>query len=338
MRATRAATPVLLAALVLPMLAAPALAVADPVTGYWTRTQTSAPLPVQPPDPVPEGGSWIARDPLGPVAVSAIRADADMGSLVVGFRLPVADALGTPVVHVCPTVERWAPDQGGRLEAAPVGDCSAPLEARVEEDVLLVDLPLPLQLEQVDLLLTPAPGSSFSLTLERATAEHVVQAPAAPAPAPQPMGPPTFPTGPAPAGPAFDSGFSGGTAPDLGFPAPAPAPVLPDAALPEPAAAAPVPQPQAAPAPAPAVLAARPPARADDRTASVLAVAVLAALAALALRLAVQPVAAPRHLGGGARLSRAVAAQPAPEAVVASTSARGVGRFRAPRIRPPVRI
>lgn len=338
MRVARAAAPVLLAALVLPTLAAPALAVADPVTGYWTRTQTGAPLPVQPPDPVPEGGSWISRDPLGPVAVSAIRADADLGSVIVGFRLPVADSLGTPVVQVCPTVETWVAEQGGRLEAAPEGDCSVAVEARVEEDVLLVDLPTPLQLDRVDLLLAPAPDSSFSLTLERASAEHVVQAPVATAPAPQPAAPPPpFISEPPP---AFDSGFSGGagTVPDLGLPVPAPAPVLPDAALPEPADAAPVPQPQAAPAPARVVLAGRPPAPADDRMASVLAVAVLAALGALAIRLAAQPVAAPRHLGGGARLSRAARAQPAPEAVVASTSARGVGRFRAPRVRPPVRI
>jgi hypothetical protein len=97
--------------------------------------------------------------------------------------------------------------------------------------------------------------------------------------------------------------------------------------------------PQAAPAPAaPITLARRPSAAPVDRTASLLAVVLLALLAALALRLAAQPAAAPRHLGGGGRLSRPDAAAVAPAADVPATASRGVGRFRAPRLRPPVRI
>lgn len=322
----------LTAALAVPVAAAPALAVGDPVTGYWSRTALGPPVPVQPPDPVPEGGMWVSRDPSGPVAVSAVRAEAGAGSVVVALQLPIADAIGTPAVLVCPTLERWAPEQGGRLEVAPAADCSAPVETVVEEAVLVVTLPTALQTDVVDVLLTPADGSAFSLTFERATAEAVVTAPA-PAPA-APAGPAPLPE-PAPESAGLAPAPSvGGGFPDLGLPAPAPDPLLPAPELPAPAAEAPVPSPQTAPAPAPAVLAAGPPA-VDDRPVALLATGLLVLLGALALRLAVQPAAAPRHLGGGARLSRPEAAAAPP---VVAAAQRGVGRFRAPRLRPPVRI
>lgn len=355
LHARRAAAVAGVSALVLPVLAAPALAVNDPVTGYWTRTNVGAPVSLPPPTPVPDGGFLVSGDPAGPVAVSAIRAGADEGSVVAGFVLKISDTLGTPKIVVCPTVERWAPEQGGRLEAAPEADCTSPVETVVEGDTLLVTLPPLLQTDLVDVLLAPAQGAAFSASFERPTAASVIQAPAAapnePAPAPLP---PASGGGFGSSGPAFESGgFSGGTGfgtPELDAPVAAPE-LLPAPALPAPAAeAAAVPQPQAAPPAAPtAVLATRPAVPPVDRTASLMAVALLAALAAVALRLAVQPVAPPRHLGGGARLSR----PPAPEAVPASvpgsaaapadvaagvTAARGVGRFRAPRLHPPVRI
>lgn len=344
MTARRGTSVALLTTLLVPVLAAPAVALADPTTGYWTRTRVGAPLPVEPPTPAPEGGSWVSGDPVGPVAVTAIRAAADDGSVVTGLQLKVEDVVGTPAVLVCPTLERWAPEQGGRLEAAPTADCAAAVEATLKDDVLLIALPVPMQLDLVDVLLSPKPGSAFSATFQKATAEAVVQAPAAstappvgPAPAPPP--PPPGDSGVAPP-PSFD-GFSGGTgfgSPELSGPLPAQEPLLPVPELPPPAQAA-VPQPQTAPPVGP-VLLARPAAVVPvDRTASLLAVALLAGLGALAVRLAVQPAAAPRHLGGGARLSRAAApAAPAAPVAVSAVPARGVGRFRSARVRPPVRI
>lgn len=344
MTARRCTAAALLAAMLVPALAAPALAVQDPVTGYWTRTQLGAPVPVQPPSPVPEGGFWVSGDPLGPVAVSAIRAAADDGSVIAGFRLKVDDTFGTPAILVCPTIERWAPQQGGRLEAAPEADCSVAVGTTLEEDVLLIALPAAMQLDVVDVLLTPKPGSAFSATFQRATAESVVQAPAAPAPVtarpPAPAPPPASDGGFAPPPSSFDSGFSGGTdfgAPELDAPALASEPLLPAPELPPPAEAqGPLPQ------TAPPVVLARPAAVVPvDRTASLMAVALLVGLVAVALRLAVQPVAAPRHLGGGARLSRQAvpaAAAAAPAVLPVATPARGVGRFRSARVRPPVRI
>jgi hypothetical protein len=218
--------------------ATPALAAAgEPVTGYWSRTQTGLPVPVQPPTPVPEGGMWVAADPSGPLAVSALRAELLPGLVAVKLRLAVADVVGVPAVQACPSTDHWAADQGGRLEGAPAADCAAPLDGAVDGDVLVVKLPA--GLDAVNVLLRPAPGSTFSLTLERATAGSVVTAPQPAAgydPAAAP--PPGELSGPAFETTALPPLVPGPATPALGAPS-APAPV----------AAQPVPAPQAAPAP-----------------------------------------------------------------------------------------
>lgn len=342
-RTRRAGGALMLALLVVPVAAAPALALEDPVTGYWTKLQPGLPVPVQPPTPVPEGGSWISRDPSGPVAVSALRVAADPGNVIVGLRLPVGSAAGPTAVIVCPTTDNWVPVQGGRLEAAPPADCTTPVETTVEQDVLVVDFPTTMQGDSVDVLLSPKDGSTFSLTLERATKEAVVQQPASTTstPVPPPIAPPPGVTGP-PVDNGFtsDPGFEGGFAPPpagLDSPVPAADPLLPGPALPEPAAQ-PQPQPQTAPAPSSLRLVQAPPAVPEDRTAALAAAALLAGLGALALRLGMQPAPAPRKLGGVARLAPPATAPAAgvPSAVAAPV--RGVGRFRAVRSRPPVQI
>lgn len=297
----------------------------DPLTGYWTRTNPGLPVPVQAPTPVPEGGMWVASDPSGPVALSALRTELAAGLVAVELRLTIADAVGPPAVQACPSDDRWVPEQGGRLEGAPLADCSAPLEAKVDGDVLVV--PLPPGLNEVNVLLQPAPGSAFSLTLERATAASVVTssepAPFAPAPAP---GPAFVPTGPA---------FEGTALPPFAPAPPMDPPLLaaPQLPAPAPAAASPAPAPQAAPAPTAVLQRRRAAAVPVDRTPSLLAVAVLALLAVQAARLARQPAVPPRALGGAARHSSRL-----PEVVAAAASTRGVGRFRTVRARPPVRI
>lgn len=298
----------------------------DPATGYWARTRTGLPVPVEPPDPVPEGGTWVAADPTGPVAVSALRTELVTGLVAVELRLAVADVLGTPAVQACPSPDRWAPEQGGRLEAAPPADCAAPLAAEVEGDVLVV--PLPPGLAGVNVLLRPAPGSAFSLTMERATAASVVTAPAPSTAVPLPADLP--PPGPSTLPPGFDAGFAAPLdLPDAGFlaaPLLASAPVLPGST-----SSLPAPAPQTAPPPLAAPVAVARPVVPDGRTASLLAAAVLVLVGAQAVRLAQRPAVAPRALGGSARRSGSVLVVPAPPT-------RGVGRFRTARATPPVRI
>lgn len=321
---------VLLATTGLCWFAGPALAaVGDPVTGYWARTRTGLPVPVEPPSPVPEGGTWVSADPTGPVAVSALRVDLAAGRVAVQLRLTIADAVGTPAVQACPTTERWPAEQGGRLEGAPSADCAAPLDAVREGDVLVV--PLPPGLPGVDVLLRPKPGSAFSITFERATAASVVTAPApAAAPAAAPPPPVFLPPAPFAPPPAFESGPAAAVEP----PPEEVAPLIAAPTLPEPVAApSPVPAPQAAPVLIAAPVSARPAALPDDRTPSLLALAVLALVGAQAVRLARQPAVAPRALGGSARRSGAT-----PVATTTAVASRGVGRFQTERSRPPVRI
>lgn len=330
--------------------AAPAYAApGDPLTGYWSRTRTGLPVPVQPAEPVPEGGTFVSGDPAGPVAVSALRTELAEGLLGVELRLTIARALGTPAVQACPSTDRWVPEQGGRLEGAPEADCSAPLDAKVDGDVLVV--PLPPGLDAVNVLLRPKPGTVFSLTMERATAASVVTAPAPSTATPAPAPPPAAPAPPPPAfaePPAFDSASAPvfEAAPEV-----AAAPLVAAPGLPEAAPAQPAPAPQAAPAPVAVALAAPPAALTPDRTPTLLATAVLVLLGAQALRLAAQPATAPRALGGSARRSGAAPAavvvapargvgrfrRPA-EVAVPAQKERGVGRFRTSRGRPPVRI
>ena len=320
--------------------AGPALAASgDPVTGYWSRIRTGLPVPVEPPDPVPEGGTWVSSDPTGPVAVSALRTRVAQGLVAVELRLTIADAIGTPAVQACPSSEAWAPEQGGRPEGAPAADCTAPIQAAVDGDVLVV--PLPAGLDVVNVLLRPVPGSSFSLTMERATAASVVTAPrrsTATAPPPSPPGPPPGPA----TSPAFGPALQSPELPPL-VPAPVDAAAPPLLAVPElpelaaPAAPQAAPAPQTAPAPVTLAVPIARPAPAllpDDRPQALLAAGVLVLLGAQAVRLARQPAVEPRALGGSARRSR-----PAPVMVVGEPAAsRGVGRFQTVRDRPPVRI
>lgn len=348
----RRAAALLVSATVLSWVAGPAHAAeGDPLTGYWSRTATGLPVPVQPPLPVPPGGTFVASDPSGPVAVSALRTGLADGLVGVELRLTIADSLGTPAVQACPSTDRWVPEQSGRLEAAPDADCTAPLDAKVDGDVLVV--PLPPGLDAVNVLLRPKPGSTFSLTMEKATPAAVVTAPAASseefaaAPAPAPA-PPAQGTAEAP---SFDAPFAPGVEAPISV---AQEPLLAAPLLPEAAAPVPAPAPQAAPAPTAFVAASpRPLPPVDDRTGSLLAAAVIAAVAAQAVRLARQPAAAPRALGGSARRSRPVA-EPALQVLVPARGVgrfrtepvlgvrtppgRGVGRFKTVRRRPPVRI
>ncbi len=322
----RRAAAVLVGAAILSAAAAPVFATAgDPVTGYWARTRTGLPVPLEPLEPVPDGGTWVASDPSGPVAVSALRIDLAAGLVAVELRVTVARAVGTPAVQACPTTDRWAPEQGGRLEGAPIGDCSAPLVARIDGTSLVVGLPA--GLGTVNVLLRPVPGSAFSLTMERATAATVITAPApdpfvAPPPA---QGPPPETTS---SGPAFGStGAPGFVPPPLDLPA---QPPLFAAPVPS-TAGSPAPAPQAAPVLARRAAAVPP----DDRTQALLAVGMLVLLGAQAIRLAQQPAVAPKTLGGGARRRR-----PAPTEMPDPSlgPARGVGRFRVARTGPPVRL
>ena len=349
----------LLAVLMVPLSPLPAAAAeGDPVTGWWSRTRLGPPVPVEAPSPVPEGGTWVASDPAGPLAVSALRLELAAGVVATGLSLKVDRMDGTPAVRLCPAVARWQPEQGGRLDTAPAHDCKVFVKAEVKAGQLVAAFPPGFTEGFLDVVLAPEPGSTFSLTMQKATAASVTTASAEPA-----VPEPAFEDAPPPPG-VSSTGSS--TLPPLSSGVAGP-PVLPPPPAPEPVVVGPqvpvgtAPQPAAAPlAAAPlAPVAALPRAAApDDRREAVPAAVLLVLLGALAMWLQMQPAAAPRRLGGGAGLrtpaaagagaaAGAVAAVPAaggapagPPLTAQSEPApvRGVGRFRAARATRPVRL
>ena len=299
-----------------------AAAEGDPVTGWWSRTRLGPPVPVEAPAPVPEGGTWVASDPSGPLAVSALRLDLAEGVVATGLSLKVERADGTPAVRACPAVARWQPEQGGRLDSAPAHSCEVSAKAEVKGDALVVAFPAGFSEGFLDVVLTPEPGAVFSLTLQKATAASVTTQ------SPPPEGVTTGALDPAPPPPGLTP--TGGSAlPPLSTgvaaaPALPSAPAAPQAAPPAPAAAAP---PVTA---APTTVTRR--VSAGDRREAVPAAILFVLMAAFATYLAMQPARAPRRLGGGVGLRQAPAVAVPPEAV------RGVGRFRAARSARPVRL
>ncbi|HWG93561.1 MAG TPA: hypothetical protein VNU66_04970 [Mycobacteriales bacterium] len=327
----------LLAALVLVPAAPAAAEEGVPETGWWSRSRVGAPSPVEAPLPfVPPGGTWVSGNGNGVLALAALRLELPDDAQAAELALEAADVRGTPRVQVCAAGVRWTPNADGRrFDEAPVPDCTA-FEALGE----LVDgaLVVPLAAAPagtVDVVLLPAPGAAFSLTLRPATASSVaVTAPGEPLPPADPA---------APGGPAGDTGggtgasdlppltSSSGALPGLDAGSgSASVPLLPGTAPLPPETALEVAPPQAA-APLGGTLPTRPAALpVEDRRTALVAAALLAALGALAVRLAGTPVPAPAALGGAARL-RGGAPRPAP-----ASAPRGVGRFRSERTgRPP---
>lgn len=306
---------------------APAYAAAgDPVTGYWARTRLGPPVPIEAPTPVPEGGTWVASDPSGPVAVSALRLPIDDGAMPTQLTLEIDRVQGTPAVRVCPAVARWQPEQGGRIDNAPAHDCVVMLKTEVQDAKLVATLPAGFAIGALDIVLAPDPGSVFSVTFKRATAAAVTLQSTETPTAAQP--PPAFAPPP-------------GVEPSQSFTAPlAPAVVPPLAPLPglvpAPAPAGPqVPTPAFNAAPAPAAPVAAAPAALgrlrDDRREAIPAAILFVLIAALALRLQMQPARPPQRLGGGLRATLS------PD-LPAAAALRGVGRFRGVRTGKPVRL
>jgi len=318
------------AALVLALVglqAAPAYAApGDPVTGYWARTRLGPPVPIEAPTPVPEGGTWVASDPSGPVAVSALRLPLDDGAVPTLLTLEIDQVQGTPAVRVCPAVARWQPEQGGRLDNAPAHDCVVMLKTEVKAAKLIATLPPGFAIGALDIVLTPDPGSVFSVTFKRATAASVTMQSSGSGSVAQP--PPALapPPGVEPGQP-FTPPFAPAVVPPLApLPglAPAPGPVGPQV---------PAPAFNAAPAPAAPVAAVPAALRGprDDRREAIPAAILFVLIAALALRLQMQPARPPQRLGGGLRTT------PSPD-LPAPAAMRGVGRFRGVRTGKPVRL
>ena len=109
---------------------APVEAAAPEATGWWWAAKPGGPTPpIQPPSPpvVPAGGMYVASEPTDPVGLSAVRLTIPDNAAVGDLVLKVDSMVGTAVVQACTTTTAWSPEEGGRLDAAPVPDCATGL-------------------------------------------------------------------------------------------------------------------------------------------------------------------------------------------------------------------
>lgn len=317
----------------------------DPTVPIVEGPATTVPLPVPvptipvppvttPPDPgpatpnpgVPEGGLWVANDPTGPAAISALRYRGDIGAGDLTLRFAPGSTVTGPVV-ACPALSSFEPVEGGSWNDRPAHDCERmSLSGRLAADGTAMEFTIPQGFvpfgERVlDIVLLPAPGSGdpFSLFFEAPGEDSLVvtQGQELPPPAPElpELDPLTLPT-------IADTGsFSGDTGSfDVDLP-PAPADEV----------AAPPTAPTelgsgAAPSPIADILE---PFR-ESRIARIICVLVLLGMGAAFLVFGGQPIRSPRLLGA--------LAGDAPVLLDRSPTGRGIGRFRRERSAAPPRL
>lgn len=188
-------------ALFLVLLAArPAGAEGPAAVGYWWRLQGGVAPALTPPS-VPDGGLWVAADPSGAHAVSAVRAPAS-GERVTSIALKIAEATGTVAVRACATTPAWEPAEAGAWESRPTADCERmSVEGVPSEDgsTLTFTIPESAGAAMRDFVFEPLPdASSFSATFESLGGDAITVLPA------RSTSTPSGDRAPAVSGPSFD--------------------------------------------------------------------------------------------------------------------------------------
>lgn len=320
-------------------LARPAGADAPTETGWWSKLNPGLPLPVPVPT-VPEGGLYVANDPSGPTAVSALRyaaADGTPGTLTLQFA---SAPTGTPAIAACRVTSAWAATVNGPMSQAPSYDCAEAVTGTIGADGVTVTWNLPASfatLGSIDIALVPAPGAGpFQAPFARPSPASFVPG-AAPVPEAESPSPATQDVGEASSGelplesaPSFELPTSSGS---LDLPPP-PSPPPPSTAVGSPAARGG----QLALSPLPQIAAPAGTSRSDQA----LGFSLLAAIAATLWVLAGRPSREPRPIGG---------ARPAGVPAASARTARGrrvgsdqrvriggIGRFARPRTTLPHRL
>lgn len=314
-----------------------------PGEGGGTAPPTTVPLPVPvptvpdlpvpvPDDPgpatpnptVPDGGLWVANDPTGPVAISALRFRGDIGAGELTLRFAPGSTTVGPLV-ACPALSDFEPIAGGAWRDRPAHDCDRlSLTGRRSADGtgVVFTVPqgfVPFGERVLDVVVLPEPtrGDPFSVYFEPPdeTSLVVTEAQVLPPSAPElPEPDPATLPAPVPEVPLADAG-----APSFDVPA---------APLPSPGEAPSSDGPVAAPAPVARVLEPL----TESRAARIVSVLVLLAMGAGLWSFGGQPVRHPRLLGALAGAAPAVIDRPVAE------GGRGIGRFRRERSGTPNRL
>jgi hypothetical protein len=298
--------------------------------GWWWKAQQMPTLMIPAPPFVPTDGLFVANDPSGATAVSALRYTAAGGGAAT-LQLVVAQgslsALADQVV-ACPTDTQFLTTEAGLWANAPKVDCDRGKvagAASTDGTAVVWELPSAFELNPGTwgIALTPDPASQvpFQIAFNPPAGDSFRAATQGTAPPPPPApARPTAPTASVPSGAGQAAGEGG------------PGPLSPSGAAPEvepqPVAAAPVPPSSDASPSAPAV-------RSDLRD-RIIAAAVFGVIA-LALWLAWVRQGESATAGVMARLipRRATASGADSEELAGE---RGIGRFSRHRERPPRRL
>lgn len=282
------------------------------------------PGPANPNPGVPEGGLWVANDPTGPVAISALRYRGDIGAGELLLRFAGGSTTTGPVV-ACPALSEFEPGPAQPWGDRPAHDCDRlSLTGRLAPDGTGMQFTIPQGFvpfgERVlDIVILPAPtsGDPFSLFFEAPdeSSLEVTQGQELPPPATElpDVDPFTLPTAPPPVVDTPVSNVDAGV-------------VVPPA---EPPTSEPAPSELAGPsAPTPIAGVLEP--FTESRFGRIVAVAVLLAMGASLWYFGGEPTRSPRLLGA--------LAGDAPVLVDQGSQGRGIGRFRRERAGLPNRL
>lgn len=271
---------------------------------------------------VPDGGLWVANDPTGPIAMSALRFRGDIGAGELVLRFAPGTTTVGPIV-ACPALSAFEPVEGGAWRDRPAHDCDRlSLTGRRSADGTGMEwsIPqgfLPFGERVLDIVLLPDPtrGDAFSVYFEAPgqgslTVTQGQELPPPVAELPE-LEPATLPT------PAIDAPtFADSPTFDV--------PDAPVVEVPESETAAPALTP---PSPVSSLLEPF----TESRTARIIAVTVLLLMGSGLWLFGGRPVREPRLLGALAAAAPVVRTTPAP-------SGRGIGRFRRERDARPGRL
>jgi hypothetical protein len=316
--------------------------------GEGTAPPTTVPLPVPPPtvpdlpvpvpdEPgpgtqnptVPDGGLWVANDPSGPIAISALRFRGDIGGGDLLLRFAPGSTTAGPIV-ACPALSPFQPVEGGAWPDRPAHDCDRmSLTGRRTADGTGMEwsIPqgfLPFGERVLDIVLLPdeTRGDAFSVYFEAPGPETLTVTQGQELPPPAPELPDLDPTSlPTPASETFTDNPT--------FTDSATFDDVPVAEPPGVEAATPVDEPQLAAAPTRVSSLFEP--FTESRTARIISVAVLLLMGAALWLFGGRSVREPKLLGALAASAPAVRAPQGP-------SAHGIGRFRRERQAKPGRL
>jgi hypothetical protein len=162
--------------------AAASAAATTPEVGWWWEGRVSGSVPVQP-DPVPavpKGGLYVAADPSGPSAESAVRVALEPDSTEPILTLEISDTIGTPSIDACAAASGWSPVDGGVWAERPATDCAHKVTGAVSADGTKVSFALASLAGEgpIDVVLVPAASATgspavFSTTFRPPGAEAV---------------------------------------------------------------------------------------------------------------------------------------------------------------------